>query len=492
MSETKTKQKHTMNAVTETTSKSRGVSLRTALVLLLILAAVSAAGLGALAYYWKADKARTQRQFEAFEAARLRAELEQKKVAQETELKQQKAAQEAQLAQARNRQNAVRSQAQHATNLLGQVAGGLRRLLAEAAALRTNTAGQQIAQYADLVGTARRLYESELRLLPSLDEIQSQQENARRVDQQMGDALGTTYEPDPGFAAALQNDVLTSGPELRQVERCQSLLTALIQEARAKTGAATMSPVPATLDAALAQLAQSESVFRQRVIAAATEEAKPQAAQLIADAERERIMQEARWQVTNVINEMRGLLQKQNNENVLREAEFQKAVVAAQWQASNVMQAMAELRQQKVREINRRQDDEHQRDTEELIRQEKARQEARKIELRHKAEDSHVQTLLAPFTTPAYQQYRTKSYEKQPLSYTELASIGALTPTRSGLLKLGELATRDLYRERPRWKLRGGPLAWANFPESVEQVKEAQALLIELGPVLVELNQLAP
>ena len=242
MSETKNKTKNTMNAVTRTTSNSRGLSLRSALLLLLILAALSAAGLGALAYYWKADKARTQRQLDAFEAARLRAELEQKKVAQETELKQQKAAQEAQLAQARNHQNALRWQAQHATNLLGQVAGGLQRLLAEAAALRTNAAGQQIAQYADLVGTARRLYESEPRLVPSLAEIQGQQENARRVDQQMGDALGTIYEPDPGFAAALQNDVLTTGPELRQVQRCQSLLTALIQEARAKTGAATCRP----------------------------------------------------------------------------------------------------------------------------------------------------------------------------------------------------------------------------------------------------------
>ena len=350
----------------------------------------------------------------------------------------------------------------------------------------------QLHTHAVLSNVGRRLYESELRLLPSLDEIQSQQENARRVDQQMGDALGTTYEPDPGFAAALQNDVLTSGPELRQGERCQSLLTALIQEARAKTGAATMTPVPATLEAALAQLAQSESVFRQRVIAAATEEAKPQAAQLIADAERERIMQEARWQVTNVINEMRGLLEKQKNESVIREAEFQKAVVAAQLQASNVAQAMEEMRQQHARELSERQVKAKVEDVKVKIRVADQQEEARKIELRRKAQDPHIQGLLAPFTTPGYRQYRSTSPERQPFSYTQLQSCGALMPTMTGLHRLAELGIADLYRERPRWKVRGGLQAWSKFPESIEQIKEAQEALLELGPVLVELNMLSP
>ena len=318
-----------------TSTSSRGLSLWTALGLVLALAGASAVALGVLVYQWKADKARTQRQLEAYEARQMRAELEQKKTAQE-----------AKLAQARNHQNALRWQAQHATNLLGQVAGGLQRLLAEAAALRTNAAGRQIAQYADLVGTARRLYETELRLLPSLAEIQGRQENARRVDQQMGDALGTIYEPDPGFAAALQNDVLTSGPELRRVEGCQSLLTGLIQEARAKTGAATMSPAPATLNAALAQLAQSENVFRQDIITKATEQAKPQAAQLIGKAEGDRILQEAQLQATNMFIEVRGWIEQQRRDQLLREAEFQRAMETARLQASNTVAALEEQRRQ--------------------------------------------------------------------------------------------------------------------------------------------------
>lgn len=472
--------------------KSQGVSLRTALLLLLMLAAVSAGTLGALAYYWKADKARTQRQLDAFEAGRLRAELEQKKVAQETELKQQKAAQEAQLAQARNHQNALRWQAQHATNVLGRVAGGLQWLLAEAAALRTNAAGQQIAQYADLVGRARGLYDSELRLLPSLVGVQGRLENARRVDQQMGDALGTTYEPDPGFAAALQTDVLTSGPELRQVERCQSLLTALIQEARAKTGAATISPAPETLDAALAQLAQSESVFRQRIITEATEQAKPQAAQLIGKAERDRIMQEAQLQATNVINEVRGLLEEQRREQLAREVEFQRAMETAQLQASNTLAAMEEKRRQYERDSSSRQAEQQKKDTESRLQVAQVRDESRKLELGRKAQNPQLQALLAPFTTPGYRQLQGLTSERRPLSYAAMVNAGALTPGIRGLQQLARIAMYNTERERPRWKLRGGMLYWANCPESMDTVKAAQEALIELGPVMVELGMLAP
>ena len=464
-----------------TSTSSRGLSLWTALGLVLALAGASAVALGVLVYQWKADKARTQRQLEAYEARQMRAELEQKKTAQE-----------AKLAQARNHQNALRWQAQHATNLLGQVAGGLQRLRAEAAALRTNAAGRQIAQYADLVGTARRLYETELRLLPSLAEIQGRQENARRVDQQMGDALGTIYEPDPGFAAALQNDVLTSGPELRRVEGCQSLLTGLIQEARAKTGAATMSPAPATLDAAVAQLAQSESVFRQDIITKETEQAKPQAAQLIGKAEGDRILQEAQLQATNMFIEVRGWIEQQRRDQLLREAEFQRAMETARLQASNTVAALEEQRRQYERDASARQAEQQKKDTESRLQVAQVHDESRNLELRRKAQNPQLQALLAPFTTPGYRQLQGLTSERQPISYTGLLNAGALTPGVRGLQRLAQIAMYNTERERPRWNLRGGPLHFAAFPESMDTVKAAQEALIELGPVMVELGMLAP
>ncbi len=44
------------------------------------------------------------------------------------------------------------------------------------------------------------------------------------------------------------------------------------------------------------------------------------------------------------------------------------------------------------------------------------------------------QALLAPFTTPGYRQYRSTSPERQPFSYTQLQSCGALMPTMTGLV----------------------------------------------------------
>jgi len=45
---------------------------------------------------------------------------------------------------------------------------------------------------------------------------------------------------------------------------------------------------------------------------------------------------------------------------------------------------------------------------------------------------------------------------------------------------------------RPRWKLQGGSLAWYKVPSSLEKVKDAQHLIVELSPVLVEMKLLEP
>lgn len=471
-----------MKDLTETSpTKTRGISLWTALLITLGLAVVSAGALGILLYQWKADKARTQRQFQAYEAKEMRRDLEQKQ-----------AAQDAKLAEARNLQNSVLAQARQMTNHLGQLLARTRRLHAEAIALRTNEVGRLVGQYLDLATTARRLYESELRFVPAESTIQSKLENARRIEQQMQEAFGTTYVPEPGFAAELQNDGLWCAPELRQVERCQSLLTALVQEAHAKSEAPTLTPEPATLNAALERLAQDESKFRQRIIVEAAEQAKPQAAQLLAEAERERILQDARAQVTNVMNEMRALLAQQNNEHLVREAELQKAVAAAQLQASNMMQTVAEMRQQHAQDVSVREAKAKVVEATVQVQVADQQEEARKVMLRRKAEDPKLRTLLAPFITPSYHQLNGMTMEKQPLSYTQICNQGALNPDMNGLRRLILLGASINYRDRPRWRLNGGTVNWVKHPEDIEMAKSAQSALIELGPVLVEMGLLAP
>ena len=82
--------------------------------------------------------------------------------------------------------------------------------------------------------------------------------------------------------------------------------------------------------------------------------------------------------------------------------------------------------------------------------------------------------------------------DKKPHSYTRLKSFGSLDPTLAGLGKLVDMACTGRDSARPRWKLKGGPNLWRRYPEEVEKVKEAQHLLIELGPVLVGMKLLEP
>jgi hypothetical protein len=64
-----------------------------------------------------------------------------------------------------------------------------------------------------------------------------------------------------------------------------------------------------------------------------------------------------------------------------------------------------------------------------------------------------------------------------------------LDPSLAGLRKLAEIATNAKDKVRPRWKL---GMYWPQKPQELEKVKEAQQLLIELGPVMVELKLLEP
>ena len=52
------------------------------------------------------------------------------------------------------------------------------------------------------------------------------------------------------------------------------------------------------------------------------------------------------------------------------------------------------------------------------------------------------------------------------------------------------VSTRE-DKVRPRVKFSPN-YQWKKFPEQIEQIKELQALLIELAPVLVEKGMLAP
>src|SRR5262249_6348106 len=104
--------------------------------------------------------------------------------------------------------------------------------------------------------------------------------------------------------------------------------------------------------------------------------------------------------------------------------------------------------------------------------------------------DPETLAKISPFTTPGYWQLNKIATEKKPLSYSQLQNVGALSPDSKGLTTLLKIAWTSTDRVRPRWTM--NPTLFLRRPGHLEKVKAAQAILIELGPVLVEKGLLEP
>jgi len=131
-------------------------------------------------------------------------------------------------------------------------------------------------------------------------------------------------------------------------------------------------------------------------------------------------------------------------------------------------------------------------DTEAKVSAAKTVSAAEKKLLAQKCNDPDVKRLLAPFLAAGYTQPNVPGQQPDriPISYSKLESCGSLAPDREGMRRLIIIATWTGDKVRPRW-----PLS-QNFdrlsPDQIEMVKKAQALLIELGPVMVEEGLLSP
>ena len=461
--------------------KSRGIPLWSALLALTLLALVAAVAFGYMLYATQNDRTRLTRQIQAVAAQQGRAELEQ-----------QKGVEDSKLTTAHAAQTEVRAQAHNATNILGPLLIEADQLAADVLALKSNEAGRWIALHPDLVAQARRLYESDLRLLASRKDILSKLENARRIDQQIANAEGTAYQPDSQFVASLQHAALWGEQELSKVRQLQAAVSALAREAKVKVSDKTLTPDSPALESAIGQLVQAESAFQQRFITEQTERAKPQALDILVQAAVKKSLDEASLQATNILASVRELMQDQQRRDLLRQAEASRVFEETRLQITNLMTRLQDLQAQQHREAIVHQAEAKVEDKKADARAEEKRQEALKIPLRQRASDPALKALLAPFITPGYHQLKGSSYDKAPLSYTDLQGCGALEASLPGLTKLVQIATYVGDRERPRWELRGGRLGWGHFQESIEKAKEAQQALIELGPVLVELGMLSP
>jgi cell division septum initiation protein DivIVA len=456
--------------------KRSGLPFWTVMLALLILVGSGVAVIGGIWFYHVRSEARLQAKVQAMEAEKTRAELERER-----------AAGEAKLTMARNRQTEVQAQARQATNLLARLLADTVKVNADALALKSNEAGRLVGQHPDLVASARRFYEIDLRALAAPDDIASRLEAVRRVEQQVSGALGTTYVPDADLAVTAQHPAVWAEQESRRVTLARNLLSALVQEAKVKLPPASATSSPASLQDAINQLAQAESTQRQRLFVEKTDEAKVDAAKTLAQAEAKRISETAQSEAKRMLDEARAEARRLEDETT---AKMNAALTENRLMIEKMMAAMTAKTNEQRRATELAQAEQARLEAEKRVREQRIREEARKIELRKKASDPSVRAKIAPFLGPGLWQLRGYSAEPQPLSLTALQSCGAFDPSQSGLQTIIDIATNSRNQDRGRWKMFSEASHWVGRPERQAKIVEAQRLLIELGPIYVEMGLL--
>jgi hypothetical protein len=423
--------------------KPEGIPMWVALSVLLVLSIIVVTAIGGFWYYAHSDKLKMQRELEAAQAATTRAELALKQ-----------ASQNAGLAVARTHQEELQVEARAATNMLTRLLVEAAKLQSDATTLKTSDPGRQVALFPDLVAQARHFYDTDLRELAPRENIVMKLEGARRIELQLVDAAGTTYEPTTEVMTTLQGFKAWGEPALQKAAQLRQILSTLVSESKVKVTNATVTANSPTLETAMAKLAQAETEAAQRLLAQNSSGAKMDAAKIAADAEARQIISEAERKRNEVNAKVGEEADKQSRDLALRVAQGKVA------------------------------------DTKTQVAVQDAADEARKVQLRKKASDPLIQAKLAPFITPGYIQVYQTSYDKKPFSYKELQSFGALNPDFDGLDRLVAVATAANDKVRPHWKF--NKKFYRTRPNDLEMVKEAQQLLIELGPVLVEMGLLQP
>lgn len=362
-----------------------------------------------------------------------------------------------------------------ATNHLGLLLTELLEVRDLAEDLGTNEVGQGIAAQPALLTRARRVYEVNLPELVPVPVVVTRLEAVRRTERELLDTGDSLFAPSEASRTHVREASSWAEQERRSATTAQRLLRALVQESEVKI---LESPVPAdspTLAEAVGALSQTELAARQTTLVAREEEAKVQASVEQAKAEADRILADADARIQAMLTVAQATAQKTIDEAQLtadqmrRESEERQRLAAMD----------ARLKQSANETAEARADQEVRRNEE----------ETRKIALREEAMKPEVQALLAPFTAPGYWRPRgAPSVDKQPHSLTDLQGYGALDPSLSGLKNLAEVVRTARDKGRPRLKI---TTRFYNDPEQLEQIKEAQRLLRELGPVLVEMGLLS-
>lgn len=427
----------------EANRKPQGIPMWTALVVLFILLVIVVSAIGGVWYYIHNDKLKLERQLAQAEAATLRAELAAKQASQNSGL-----------ALAKTHQEEILGEARSATNILTRLMVESAKLKKDADVLKNNEAGKRVALFPELVDQARRFYETDLKELAPREMIVAKLENARRLELQLVEAAGTLYEPAPQIRSAVQEYKTWGEEAFQKASQARQVFSFMVSESNVKVTDVEVTSDSPTLEEMMAKSALAEAKSIQRLLVENSSGAKLDAAKIAAEAESKQIITEAELKRNEVLAKAKEDADKQARDLALRDAEG------------------------KVK------------DTETAVAVRGAEDLKRNILLRKKASDPRIKVKLAPFITLGYAQVYAMGIDIKPLSYKDLQTFGALTPDSNGLDRLVAAATSPADKVRPRWKI--NRKFYRTKPNDLEMVKEAQQLLIELGPVLVEMGLLQP
>lgn len=420
-----------------------GHSFGTALFLVLVLAILVVAGLAAALYYVRGEQRKTQEKLAALELQTKKAEVERKAGAEKDRR-----------VRAENSQQDLLRQARAATNSLENLLAEIKELNAGATALRSNEDGKRVALHPELIERARVFYEVQLRDAPAAADVITRLEGARRIEQQVLSQQGTAYEPAPDLVESARTVAANAEQDRGKVAQLRAYLTALVQESKIKYTEAKLTTSSPILEDAIKAKVTAEAAITQQALADRTAGAKE-------DANRTR-----------------------------QEAEVRKIKEEAKRDAERKEMEIAELKAALERERGQAEADRKKKDAEAEDKRLKELAEADKIELRRKLSDTNVLATLAPFTTPGYWQIKGTSADLKPISFTKLKASGALEKTAAGRKTLALLVSTSTDKVRPRWKI--NPEYYTRYPDAVARVTQLQDLLIELGPLLVEMKLLDP
>lgn len=250
-----------------------------------------------------------------------------------------------------------------------------------------------------------------------------------------------------------------------------------------------------TLEEAIQAYRAAKREAARLVIMRSREEAQREMEKELRDTAKKAQEEEERAKIERLLRESRAELERQRIEYETR----LKAMLAEQKQQAveaeiRFKDLMAELERTRILAEARRKAEDVSAD----IEKKRIEEAALKQQRFQKCQSPEVQQLLAPFLAKGYWQPGDRigsNIDLKPISYSKLTAFGALQPTADGVRKLLQVATKDIKygifdKVRPRWPYTADMRKIK--AEQLEEVKKAQALLIELGEVMVEKGMLSP